>query len=356
MESTVMEVLGRYGYNEVALPIYEYYDVLKTITHNFRDENNISFVDRTSGRMMVLRPDFTPQVCRMVAGYKKDFPLPLRVCYRGTIFRNVNIDQGAKAEKYQIGCELYGSKEIYGDLELILCLNAVMSKVGVDNFRVVFGDAAYMSRLLELLGDSGEEYRRILAEKALYEIEPFLDTLKIDSQLFALLKKLPTAFGGLKELRELIELSAFDPVLVGRGRYIESFFNDAIRHDFDESKIVFDPSEARGLDYYTGINFEILNTSTGASFGGGGRYDTLMKKFGLDYTACGMALYLSEIEAVAECELSSAGADYLVIGNSNMGKAEKLRKQGYTVIHLFDGDDPSRFLKLVNANNVIGDK
>ena len=207
-EATVMDVLEQYGYNEVALPLYEYYEVLKNITHNFKDENIISFTDRTSGKTLVLRPDFTPQVCRMVAGYKGQYPLPLRVYYRGTVFRNVDIDQGTRAEKYQIGCELYGTREIYGDLELILCVSRIMEKSGVDEYRIIFGDAGYISRLLELLGEGAAEYRQILAEKALYKLKDFAKDYNNDLQ--PLLNALPMAFGGLKEIHELIALSTFD--------------------------------------------------------------------------------------------------------------------------------------------------
>ncbi|MDR2869972.1 MAG: ATP phosphoribosyltransferase regulatory subunit [Deferribacteraceae bacterium] len=342
-ESRIMAVFAQYGYEEVSLPLYEYYEVLRDITHDFRDENVICFTERSGGKTLVLRPDFTPQVCRMVAGYKGELPLPLRVYYRGSIFRNVDTDQGTKSEKYQIGCELYGTKEIAGDLELILCANRIMQSSKINEYRIIFGDAGYISRLFALLGDApAREYRKILAEKAIYKLDEFTSRLDAPA-LAALIKALPLAFGGRDEIKELIALSAFDEELKTRANYLQEFFQNAVRCGVAVDKIVYDPSEARGLGYYTGINFEILNSATGASFGGGGRYDKLMAKFGVDYTACGMALYLSEIEAASAEALPEPDID-LVIGSANMAKAEELRNAGHMVVQLFDGDDKDAFL------------
>ncbi len=356
VESAITGTFDRYGYNEVSLPMYEYYDVLKTITRNFSDDNIISFTDRTSGKSLVLRPDFTPQVCRMVAGYHTDFPLPIRVYYRGAVFRNVNIDQGAKAEQYHIGCELYGAPELDGDLELLLCLNACMEKVKLKNFRVVFGDGAYLSRVFELLGVNAACYAPILAGKRIHELKDYLKDLQLTPELKELIIKLPTLFGASNELAELERLSAFDQVLGKRCGYIRQLFARLAELGMNGDRLVFDPGEMRGLDYYTGVGFEVLHTGTGALLGGGGRYDSLMRKFQLEYTACGMALYLSEIESLAEAETESQQVDWIVVGSENLSKAEELREKGLIVVHLFDKNELENFTASIKAKNIFGDR
>jgi ATP phosphoribosyltransferase regulatory subunit len=299
VEQALSSVFVQHGYAEVTLPMYEYYDILKAATHNFRDESIISFTDRTNGRQLVLRPDFTPQVCRMVAGYHNDLELPIRMFYRGTVFRNVNIDEGSKAEKYQIGCERYaenGSNEIDGDLELLLCVTACMDKIELTDYRIVLGDAAFLSRVFSMLGGTAAEYMDILQRKRLHALKPFIERLETSPELKALLEYLPVSFGGRDEFDKLMTLASFDLKLKSRCEYLKSLFGRAMEMGFPADKLVFDAGEMRGLEYYTGISFEILHSVTGELLGGGGRYDTLMEKFNLDYTACGMALHLEAIE------------------------------------------------------------
>jgi ATP phosphoribosyltransferase regulatory subunit len=339
VEHAVMAVFAQYDYREVTLPLYEYYELLKNVSYGFKDESVISFADRASGKTLVLRSDFTPQVCRMVAGYSGQFQLPLRIFYRGEVFRNVAIDKGAKTEAYQIGCELYGSQGIAGDLELILAISRIMRSLNIDKYRIIFGDVGYISRLLALLGDeaAAEEYRNILMEKALYKLADFVKDTAYNSELRALLMALPLAFGGLTEINTLVELSSFDAELAKRAQYLQEFFQSAVRYGVAADKIVYDPSEARGLGYYTGINFEVLNTATGASLGGGGRYDKLMAKFGVDYTACGMALYLSELAEASLKHVDSGKTEQTLLAG-DIAEAEELRNSGKCVRQLFDGE------------------
>ena len=332
VEKMLVDVLGQYGYQEVTLPLYEYADVLKTLTHNFHDEDAISFIDRTSGKSLVLRPDFTPQVCRMVAAHYKDISLPVRMFYRGSVFRNVIIDQGAKAEKYHIGCELYGTKELEGDRELFLCLKAALSCISL-NFSLLVGDAAFLSRVAVLLGEKAPIYTEILKNKRLADLPGFTDGIK-NSELKTLLKKLPMSFGGIKELDELAKLTSFDSVLLERMAYVRTLFTEAIKYGLDEESLIFDPSEVRGLDYYTGINFEVIHKG-GTVIAGGGRYNSLMDKLGLSLPACGMALHLSDMEALAGLDTALLPPDWIVVGAHNTAKAEELRREGFRVVQLF---------------------
>ena len=79
-----------------------------------------------------------------------------------------------------------------------------------------------------------------------------------------------------------------------------------------------------------------------------------MQKFNVDYTACGMALYLSEIEAAGKDSARATDADWLVIGNDKMARAEDLRNEGYKVIHLFDGDDIDKYLSALGIKGQTG--
>jgi ATP phosphoribosyltransferase regulatory subunit len=295
LEAGFINTFKRYGYSEVTLPIFEYYSNLKDAGHTFKDEAVISFTDHSSGKLLALRPDFTPQVSRLVAGYKESFPPPVRVYYRGPVFRNVNISHGVRAEGYHIGLELYAAAKIVGDMELFAILFSCMEQLNLP-FKVILGDAGYLSRLSKILGDLADEYLALINAKNLSLATAFVEKAGFCKQLGELLKSLPLMYGSIDEVDKLIELSAFDDELSSKAEALAAFLGDLVSITAYKERLIFDPSESRGLDYYTGINFEIVHPVSGAVFGGGGRYDGLLTSYGMDYTACGLTFYLNEIE------------------------------------------------------------
>jgi ATP phosphoribosyltransferase regulatory subunit len=350
IEQSLRFLFKQYGYNEIALPVYEYYSVLKNTGHRFLDEHLISFTDISSGLPLVLRPDFTPQVSRLVAGYINVFPLPIRLSYGGAVFRNADIRHGAKAEKYHLGCELYGAPEFEGDKELLLLATSAARAARVD-YTLIIGDSAYLARLHSLLGESAAEYFEILKNKRLYKSADFVSKFSASASpagLIPLLAELPFIFGGIEVLERLKELSSFDSELSARAIYLSDIFSGL---GLDEQALIFDAAEMPDLNYYTGLTFELLHRESGLALGSGGRYDSLMNSFGLNLSACGFSLYLEELADVSAFTLERAGIDYLVTGD--LQKAEALRKDGYIVVSVYDKKEKDAFLSFADVKNVI---
>ncbi|MGB9730588.1 MULTISPECIES: ATP phosphoribosyltransferase regulatory subunit [Calditerrivibrio] len=327
--SIISDVLSLYGYSEIFLPIYEYYDVLADKTFNFKDENIIRFIDRNTGKSLVLRPDFTPQVCRIVANYLSDMPLPIRLSYSGRVFRNVGIHKGMKSEKYQVGGELFGADEESGDLELLLIVKRVMNRLKIDNYKIVIGDKRFLNILSNFIDI--QPLLKILESKNYSEMEIYLKNLPQDSGIYDLISYLPDAFGGLGVLDNIHSLSNFSETLKERVLYLKGIIEKFIEMGGDIDKVVFDVSETRGLNYYTGINFDIISIDNGNLLGGGGRYDKLMEKFGYGITAAGVAFNVEEI-------LSLIGVDKYIDENmvfidqeKSIKVAEKLRDESVKV-------------------------
>ncbi|PYO31479.1 MAG: ATP phosphoribosyltransferase regulatory subunit, partial [Gemmatimonadetes bacterium] len=74
---------------------------------------------------------------------------------------------------------------------------------------------------------------------------------------------------------------------------------DAALSDSERRHVVYDFGEVRGLDYYTGIHFEIFVAGAGTAVGAGGRYDDLMGRFGRPLPAVGLALDLDALATAA---------------------------------------------------------
>ncbi len=348
----IKDVLDKYGYMQLRLPTCEQYDLLKDTAYNFSDENTVRFVDNNTGKMLVLRPDFTPQVCRAVLGYMSDYPLPLRISYQGAVYRTVDMDRGHKSEKYQLGWELFGGSELCGDTEMILVTDRALKSIGLNDHQLVVSDAMLLSRILELAGEHADELKNILRNKHQFMLKTYAEKLACDN-LAKLVKALPLAFGSISLIDELRELCEFDNLLLERLDYLDNLFNRLKLLEVDVDNLVFDLSDAKGLDYYTGIMFEIIHEDAGFSLGGGGRYDTLLSKFGTDAAACGMALNIDEIMQFEICLDSGVGFDYLITGFDNIKLAEELRHEGSSVLFLEDKNKAQEFLKIYKFKKVI---
>ncbi|MCX8083732.1 MAG: ATP phosphoribosyltransferase regulatory subunit [Calditerrivibrio sp.] len=325
----ISEILSLYGYSEIFLPIYEYYDILADKTFNFSDENIIRFIDRNTGKSLVLRPDFTPQVCRVVANYLSDMPLPIRLSYSGRIFRNVSAHKGIKSEKYQVGGEIFGSDEKTGDLEMLLIIKRVMNRLNIKDYKIIIGDKKFLTLLTSYI--ELDPFLKLLEKKNMTEIEHYLNKLKVDKTIFELLSYLPNAFGGIDVIESIKRLSLFSEPLSCRVDYIINLINSYVSIGGEQDKILFDISETRGLNYYTGINFDVVSDTYGLFLGGGGRYDNLMQKFGYDVPAAGVAFNIEEILEITGLDKYINENIVVVDGSKGLSFAEKLRDESVKV-------------------------
>src|SRR5262249_3366968 len=136
IERKLLSVFSQWGYEEVVPPIFEYLDVLadglgeETITKGYK------VVDRGSGRLLLLRPDVTPQIARMVATVMRDRPLPLRLCYSANVFRDEEEHAGRERELFQIGCELIGLEAPQSDAEIIAIAVEGLLHAGLKHFKL----------------------------------------------------------------------------------------------------------------------------------------------------------------------------------------------------------------------------
>lgn len=350
IESSIKNSVLNYGYMEIFLPVYEYYDILKETTYNFKDENTIRFIDRNTGKSLVLRPDFTPQAARYFANYMADFPLPARVCYDGRVFRNVNLNKGIKSEQLQVGAELYGNDRLEADTELLLMAKRAFNNLDVKGCKYVFGHSGFSRRALELASDKRDAYHKLLDAKNVAGIKKMIDG---DSDADKFLLFLPKAFGGIETIEKIIEACAFDAELSEHISYIRTLFKKLIELGFSRDDLVFDASESRGLDYYTGITFDVLHAEIGENLAGGGRYDNLTKNFGRDVPACGIVFNIEEIYRVEKSDIKLKEIDWLVLGSENYAKSEELRGEGYTVFYAGDAEERSELEKSYSFRNIL---
>jgi len=114
----LLAVFERWGYARVITPAFEYEDVLALGLGRSARDATVRFVEPSSGRVVGLRPDITPQIARLVATRFADEPGPLRFAYEGTVVR---LERGARSQRelIQTGVELLGVSAPHGDAEVI---------------------------------------------------------------------------------------------------------------------------------------------------------------------------------------------------------------------------------------------
>jgi histidyl-tRNA synthetase len=262
----------RYGYDEVATPIFEFSDVFRRTLGDTSDivtKEMYSFTDK-GGDEITLRPEGTAGVARMLisGGQAKD--LPLKYFYHGPMFRYERPQKGRFRQFHQIGIELLGVAGTAGDVEVIALGADTLESLGV---------LGRTSLELNTLGNTASRaaYRDVLVAY----LDGHRDRLSEDSR--ARLERNP--------LRVLDSKDRGDKAVVADapdfGDYLDSESSDffaAVRAGLDALAIayVLNPRLVRGLDYYYHTAFEFTTEALGAqgTVLAGGRYDGLVSQMG----------------------------------------------------------------------------
>ncbi|MFC1595664.1 ATP phosphoribosyltransferase regulatory subunit [Candidatus Margulisiibacteriota bacterium] len=132
-------VFEKYSYQRIVTPVLELYETLeKGLTPDMK-KNSVKFIDR-GGQLMVLRPDMTTPIARVVASRMKDAPGPIRLCYVENVFRSNKPGEGRDNEFCQIGIELIGLSGQEADDEVIKIARESLETIGLKNIEIDTGD------------------------------------------------------------------------------------------------------------------------------------------------------------------------------------------------------------------------
>jgi histidyl-tRNA synthetase len=326
---TARVIAERYGFSEIATPIFEFTEVFSRPIGEATDivsKEMYTFHDR-GNEEITLRPEGTASVARAVISNGLTQATPLKFFYAGPMFRYERPQKGRYRQFHQIGVELLGPSQPQADIEVIALGAEVLDALGV-----------LKSCVLELntLGDtaSRQAYRAALVEY----FTKHLDGLSADSRERLArnpLRILDSKDPGDKEL--VVGAPSFDNFLNEESR---SFF-DAVRRGLDALGVNFtrNPRLVRGLDYYCHTAFEFITTELGAqgTVMGGGRYDGLMAVMGgPDMPAVGWASGIERLAMLlAEPPAAARPVAVVPVGEAAdlaaLKLTQELRRAGYTV-------------------------
>jgi ATP phosphoribosyltransferase regulatory subunit len=302
LHRAMIEVFEARGYGEVATPAIEYDEVLARGDGRTAESAYRFFDER--GDLLTLRSDMTVPIARLVASRYSEAELPLRLCYLANAFRAVRPQRGQMREFAQAGVELIGAPAPTGTAEVVDVLNAALDATGLDRAVIGLGDADLYRQLLAELQVSEVDRDSILSRLATHDLvglEADLSQAGIADDDVATCIQLSQLRGGRETLEEAREIGG---VAVERAtaRIGETFA--ALEERGAADRVRIDLGLLRNLGYYSGAILEVYDPALGHVLGGGGRYDGLLKRFGLDLPAAGFALYLERVH-VAQMEEES---------------------------------------------------
>lgn len=319
IEFELLQRLSSWGYEEIILPTFEYLDVLAPGLEAESLETCYQFVDRTSGRTLLLRPDATAQVARTIAMGLTGDAFPQRLSYRTSVFRYEPEHAGRGREIFQIGAELIGLDDVGADCEVVTLLIECLESLGLMTFTIALGHVGFIKGLLQRSGLSAQGQKRAeqaAARKDLPRLEEVLSSERIAKSIARTIREAPELTGRAEVLDRGGVLAGDDPVLRVSLERLSQLYHLLCAAGHRE-RLLLDLGEFRGFDYYDGVVFDVFAPGVGSELGGGGRYDHLMGRFGRDFPSTGFALDVDRLfRAVdgVEQEAGGAGIDYLVVG------------------------------------------
>ena len=350
LESQLLTQIGRWGYDEIILPTFEYLDVLAPGLEAELLETCYQFIDRTTGRTLLLRPDATAQVARTIAMGLTGNTLPQRLSYRTSVFRYEPEHAGRGREIFQVGAELVGVDDVTGDYEIISLLIECLHAIGLTSFTIALGHVGFIKGLLLRSGLSPQGQKRAeqaTAKKDLPRLEEVLASERIAKSVAKSIREAPELTGREEVLERGRVLAAGEPTLLAPLDRLDQLYQLLCAAGHRES-LLLDLGEFRGFDYYDGVVFDMFAPGVGAELGGGGRYDHLIGRFGRDLPSTGFALDVDRLfcaVGTSQAGGDPARIDYLVAGPRRSMRliieiAKKLRRGHRRVAqHLVKGSE-----------------
>ncbi|EOI04896.1 ATP phosphoribosyltransferase, regulatory subunit [Enterococcus moraviensis ATCC BAA-383] len=276
LEKQVNDIVKKRGYQRIDTPVIEFEDVFYSEEKN--EKEFYRFFDK-QGRLLVLRPDMTMPIGRVIA--TTGIQPPLKLSYSGKIFRSNDAMLGEQNELTQAGIELVGYTSLKAEVECITCAVEILEELKIPNFHFELGHAQIFRlivQFLELDEQAKTNLQIYFNHKNLTDLNQFVALYP--SELDAFICAIPRLFGEADEVlsiaRELLPKSSkIIQVIDELDRIVQ-----IIKTQHPTISLTVDLGLVALMDYYTGVLFSGYADLVPDIFLRGGRYDHLAEQFG----------------------------------------------------------------------------
>ena len=276
------KVSESFGYEEYNAPLLEPLEIYAAKSgQELTNEQTYSFVDK-GGRTVAIRPEMTPSVSRMVAAKRQELSYPCRLYSITNFMRYERPQRGREREFWQLNVDIFGDDGVSAEAEVITMADSIMKEFGAkpENYVIKINNRKLinfmMAQYLGLDAIQAQFMVKLLDRKNKISQQDFLD------QAAEILGDM--AESGLQKVEELLRATSMADLPAeirecSTVTEVQELFTLLERNDV--KSLVFDITLMRGLDYYTGMVFEVFDTNpeNSRSLFGGGRYDGLVGLF-----------------------------------------------------------------------------
>ena len=341
VQARILERFRLHGFREVITPALEYSEVVEE--PKLRDASFKLF--DPDNQMLLLRPEMTTPIARLVAQRLRNVPTPHKLSYGLPVYRRTGVGRGQSAEFHQAGVEVVGSRSPGEDAGAIALLIETLESAGLRaprDFVLVLGQTAfYEGYLRQVAPEAASELLAALAAKDLVRV----DEVSPD---------IPDEAAGVREIPRLVGPATDASVMQRAERYAEGEAAVALENlqeilaHLDAGghldSVMLDLGLIGRHNYYTGAVYEVYASGLGFTVANGGRYDNLLRRFGEPLPATGFAISLERLMSVLpDRELPPLLV--LVGGTVEATRlAAQLRSSGVPVLHLAEDFAPEAAL------------
>ena len=353
VEQKAKQIFKVYGYSELRTPIFESSEVFLRSLGEATDivSKEMYMFEDKGGRSIALRPEGTAPVVRAVIENNLITPeIDERFFYSGAMFRYDRPQAGRYRQFYQIGAEIFGNKNSLLDAEIIKIASDIIKNIGILDAQLHINSVGCVN--------CRDKYTKVLTDYlSKIELCPTCNDRKNKNVLRVFDCKIESCQESLKNAPTI-----FDYIC-------EECASDFVKLQkyLTQQKInfVIDKMLVRGLDYYTGMVFEVLTDKLGAqaAIAAGGRYDNLVEELGgKSISAVGFALgqdRVVEILKIQQTEIIKDSVIFMLTTDpenhekqlaDNFDLIENLRSQNKIV--LYNSVAKSIKSQLRTANNL----
>ena len=308
----IEKVLKKEGYKQISTPTFEYYDLFSGINMSIDKDEMYKIID-SNGKIMVLRPDATIPIARMVATTHKNLTEDIKLMYLTNVFRSSDYRALGKREFMQAGVEYFGNSSLEADAEVISASIKALIAAEFNEIKIELGEAKFVDGLLEEFQEQIDQntynkLRKLLESKNYPELSLILNKIDIEEKYKNIMLELPFLFGDFSTIiKRAKELSVNEKMLSAVSDLNEIF--SMIKKQNLDKYIFLDMGLVNHLNYYSGMIFNIYLQNTGKIAGSGGRYDGLMERFGRKIPAIGFGL---NMDVLYEAKAFKENAEALI--------------------------------------------
>ncbi len=300
LEGLLRDVVKNWGYCEIITPTFEQLELFTLKSGEGVIGELYNFTDK-GGRDMTLRPELTAPVMRMYVNEMQALPRPLKLFYFENCFRYERPQKGRFREFWQFGVEVIGSKHATADAEIIALATEMLKVAGIKGDLHVGHLGIIRHVLSQLEPEQQSKIMRLVDKKDDMGLTEYLEEIQAPITLKENLLELICITGNngddiiekvTRITGEIEELNTFKDLL----QFLDAY----------ELEYTVDLGIARGLDYYTGMVFEIYAQGLGAQnqVCGGGSYQLIKLFGGGDVPSTGFGLGFDRIMEIYEQEVT----------------------------------------------------